>query len=247
MNTVAHPRLPARRSAARATRWWGKAWVRAVEESAYAERDLAAGRVLARSGRVGQIATGEGSFVASVEDDDGLWTVSGTVPVLDAPSRDALLETVAAEVGRLAALLSGDLPHDLVEHAEETGVELLPYGSELQTTCTCAAWADPCAHALAVLYQLTWLLEEDPFVLLHLRGLSRDDVVAGVFALQSHQPESAAADGQDGGQNGEPDEGVDPQQDEDLDVAWDAALRAQRLLDVLDEEEREAPPPGHLF
>ncbi len=33
-------------------------------------------------------------------------------------------------------------------------------------------------HALAVLYQLTWLLEDDPFVLLQLRGLPRDDLLA---------------------------------------------------------------------
>jgi len=53
-------------------------------------------------------------------------------------------------------------------------VELLPYGSELGSTCTCEAWADPCPHALAVMYQLAWLMEDDPFVLLHLRGLGRD-------------------------------------------------------------------------
>ncbi len=39
---------------------------------------------------------------------------------------EALVETVAAEAGRIAALLAGDLPHALVEHAEEAGVELLP-------------------------------------------------------------------------------------------------------------------------
>ena len=85
---------------------------------------------------------------------------------------------MAAEAGRVAALLAGDLPHTLVEHAEEAGVELLPYGGELGSTCTCDAWTDPCPHALAVLYQLAWLVEADPFVLLHLRGLARDDLLA---------------------------------------------------------------------
>ena len=50
-------RAPAARSpprdACRATTWWGKAWVRAVEESAYAEADLRAARALAR-GRTGR-------------------------------------------------------------------------------------------------------------------------------------------------------------------------------------------------
>ena len=59
------------RAAPGPTRWWGKAWVRAVEESAYAERDLGDARTLARSGQVGQLSTGAGHFGASVEDDRG--------------------------------------------------------------------------------------------------------------------------------------------------------------------------------
>ena len=222
MSAAVHPRIGPRRGAARASRWWGKAWVRAVEESAYAEGDLRAGRTLARSGHVGQVTTDEGGFVAAVEDEDGLWTVSGNVPVLDPAAAEALVETVAAESGRVVALLAGDLPHTLVEHAEESGVELLPYGGELATECTCDAWVDPCVHALAVLYQLTWLLEADPFVLLQLRGLPRDRLLA---RLHRRTQESTADEGS-------------------LETGLDAALRAERILAVLDD-------PGasfdHLF
>ena len=217
---VVHPRVPPRRSNARAATWWGKAWTRAVEESAYAERDLAAARTLSRSGRIGGISLdGAGGFVAAVEDAVGLWTVSGSVPVLDPPARDTLVEVVAAESGRIAALLAGDLPHLLVEHAEEAGVELLPYGGELGSACTCPAWVDPCVHALAVLYQLTWLIEADPFVLLQLRGLPRDELLARL-----HADDGPAGD--------------------DVETALDAALRAARVLEALDDPDR---PVDHLF
>ena len=209
MTTVVHPRTPVRRGAARASRWWAKAWVRAVEEASYSSGDLAAARSISRSGRIGQITVEPGKFVAAVEDQHGLWAVQGTVPVLDPRTGDALVETVAAEAGRVAALLAGDLPHGMVEHAEEAGVELLPFGSELGSTCTCQAWTDPCPHALAVMYQLAWLIEDDPFVLLHLRGLARDDLLARL-----HERSEPAA---------EP-------EDPDLDVAVDAALRAAALL-----------------
>jgi uncharacterized Zn finger protein len=223
---VVHPRLAPRRSAARATRWWGKAWTRAVEESAYTETDLRTARGLARAGRVGGITVDTGSFAASVEDDGGLVTASGTVPVLDAASRSALVETVAAEAGRVAALLAGDLPHSLVEHAEQTGVELLPYGAELGASCTCGFWADPCPHALAVLYQLTWLLEADPFVLLHLRGMPRERLLADLHARTSSGAEPAPA-------------GAD-----DVDTALDAAVRAARILELVDDPDRSI---DHLF
>lgn len=223
MSPVVHPRVPPRRGAARATRWWGKAWVRAVEESAYAERDLLAARALSRSGRIGGITTDEGGFVAAVEDEQGLWTVSGSVPVLDESAIAALVETVAAESGRIAALLAGDLPHLLVEHAEEAGVELLPYGGELGSTCTCDGWVDPCVHALAVLHQLTWLIEADPFVLLQLRGSPRDRLLARLHERKEDAPQPGGGD---------------------LETGLDAALRAGRLLDLLDEP---GQPVEHLF
>jgi uncharacterized Zn finger protein len=135
------------------------------------------------------------------------------LPPLDPAAVETLVEAVAAEAGRVAALLVGDLPHALVEHAEEAGVELLPYGGELGATCTCEAWTDPCPHALAVMYQLAWLLEDDPFVLLHLRGLARDDLLA----LLHKRTETPA----------EP-------EDPDVDIALDAALRAAALLAELD-------------
>ncbi|WP_243058403.1 SWIM zinc finger family protein [Nocardioides sp. SR21] len=208
MSSVLHPRLAPRRSTARASTWWGKAWVRAIEEAAYAESDLVASRTLARGGHVGQISTEPGRFVASVEDRRGLWTVAGGIPVLEDAAVSALVETVAAESGRVAALLAGELPFTLVEHAEEAGVELLPYGGELSSTCTCDHWTDPCTHALAVLQQLTWLVEADPFVLLQLRGLPRDELLGRLHART------------------EPVEDADV----DLDAAVEAALYAARLL-----------------
>ena len=212
---VLHARLAPRRSAVRATTWWGKAWVRAVEEAAYAESELVAARALARQGHVGQIATEPGRFVASVEDRRGLWTVEGTVPVLDPRDRDLLVEAVAAESGRIAALLAGELPYGLVEHADEAGVELLPYGGELGSSCTCDHWADPCVHALAVLQQVTWLVEADPFVLLQLRGLPRDVLLARLHAR-------AGSD-----QAEDPELELEP----DLVAAVVAALYAARLLE----------------
>ncbi|GAB3244902.1 hypothetical protein GCM10027448_05210 [Nocardioides dilutus] len=210
---MVHPRVAPRNGSARAVSWWGRAWVRAVEESAYSSADLRVGRRISRSGQVGQIMVEPGRFVASVEDARGLWTVAGTLPVLDEAASAALVETVAAEAGRIGALLSGDLPHTLVEHAEEAGVEVLPFGSELGSDCTCGAWTQPCPHALAVLYQLTWLLEADPFVLIHLRGLPRDDLLSRL-----HQQTPAP---------------VEDLEDPDLEIAEDAALRAARALALL--------------
>jgi len=198
--------------------------MRAVEESAYGEKEQRAGRALARGGAVGGIIVDVGSVVASVEDSDGVWTARVGLPVLDDASRATLLEVVAAEAGRAPALLAGELPHPLVEHAEQMGVELLPYGGELDATCTCEAWVDPCVHALALMSQVTWLLDRDPLVLVHLRGLPRDELLARLHERSGAEPEAA--------------------EDADVDVAVDAAARAARVLELLSDPDARI---DHLF
>ena len=157
--------------------------LRAVEEAAFSEKDLRAGRALARAGAVGSITVSDGGAVAAVTDGHDAYTVEVTVPVLDESDAAAFTELVAAESGRIGALLAGQLPHAFVEAVEEAGVELLPYGGELGSACTCDAWLDPCPHALAVLTQLAWLIQVDPFVLTHLRGLSRDRVLRDLHRI----------------------------------------------------------------
>lgn len=206
---VRHPAFPARRGGAKATTWWGRSWLRAVEEAAYDEADLRAGWRLARAGAVGGILVEPGAIVASVALGEGeSATCSVLVQILEPAEIRGLVEVVGAEAGRVAALLAGDLPVSLAEHAEEAGTELTP--SELDASCTCEAWVQPCAHVLAVLAQMTWLLDADPLVLFALRGLPREELLAGLADLA--QPAETGGD-------------------EDLKVAEEAALWAADLLD----------------
>jgi uncharacterized Zn finger protein len=213
---VTFSRIPPRRSTSRAATWWGRAWVRAVEEASYAESDLHAARQLSRSGAIGGITVDAGRVLAQVHHRADVWGVSATVPELDPVSRRSFVEVVASESGHLGALMAGELPHRLVEQAEEAGVELLPYGGELGSACPCAAWVDPCIHALAVMLQVAWLVDGDPWVLLRLRGLSPDDLQAELAATSAAEPEML------------------PGHDDDLAVAMDAAERAARVLALSD-------------
>ena len=219
-----HPRLPQRRGGGTGT-WWSKAVLRAVEEAAFGEKELRAGRAFARSGAVGAITVAEGGAVAAVTDGHDALTVEVTVPVLDATDAAAFVELVAAESGRIGALLAGQLPHAFVEAVEEAGVELLPYGGELGSACSCDAWLDPCPHALAVLTQLAWLIQADPFVLTHLRGLSRERVLRDLHQLRRPTGDAPRGAGSEGDPPASGSDEVD-----DLVVAEDAAVRAARLL-----------------
>ena len=222
-----HPPFGQRRSAPART-WWGKAWGRAVEESAYSDDDLKAGRAMARTASVGGISLAPGQAVAAVSDSGGLWSVGLALPTFEAAALDAVVEVVAAESGRIGALLSHQLPHSLVEHAEEAGAELPPSGGELVATCSCDAWVDPCPHALAVLTQLTWLVDADPLALFLLRGLARDDLLARLHAREPDPDPSLVS-------SARATEATPSDPDVLLDLALDAAHRARQLLEALDE------------
>jgi uncharacterized Zn finger protein len=214
---VTHGRLAAPRTGIRS--WWGKAWQRAVEEAAYVDQDLRAGRTIARRGEVGGISVAAGSLLAAVREGDDAWTVEVKVPVLAEEERRTLVEVVAAEAGRIAALLAGDLSYDLVEHAEELGIELLPYGGELSASCTCDTYLDPCRHALAVLIQTGWLVDADPLVLFAVRGLDREALLSELHERGAPRQARRA--------------GVIDLAD-DVEVAADAVLRARRLVDLME-------------
>ncbi|KRE94254.1 hypothetical protein ASG76_12825 [Nocardioides sp. Soil774] len=223
-----HPRLAARRGGTAGT-WWSKAVLRSVEEAAYSATDLRRGRALARAGSVGSITVSEGRAVAAVSEGQDAFTVEVTVPVLDDTDAAAFTELVAAEAGRIAALMAGQLPLALVESMEEAGVELLPYGGELGSACTCDAWLDPCPHALAVLTQLGWLIQVDPFVLTHLRGLSRDRVLRDLHRIGRPSGSAAPLAAES---LGDSTASGDPDRLDDLLVAEDAAARAAQLLEL---------------
>jgi uncharacterized Zn finger protein len=227
---VTFTRIPPRRSTSRAATWWGRAWVRAVEEASYSDNDLHAARVLSRAGGIGAITVDAGQVVARCPDGADVWSVVATVPELDPTSIRAFVEVVAAEPGHRAGLQAAELPHRLVEQAEEVGVELLPYGGELGSACPCQSWVDPCRHALAVLLQVAWLIDGDPWVLLRLRGLSPETLDAGLAGLA--RPGTPGPAG--------PEELPDAARpDGDLAIAADAAVRAARVLALLDDPAAE--------
>src|SRR4051794_5591191 len=162
-SAVTFSRIPPRRSTTRAATWWGRAWVRAVEEASYSDSDLPTARALSRSGAIGGITLDHGSMVAACFDRADVWSVSATVPELDPISRRAFVDVVAGESGHLAGLLVGDLPYRLVEQAEEAGVELLPYGGELRSPGPRGAGGDPCGPAPAGMLPVARLVAGGPW------------------------------------------------------------------------------------
>jgi SWIM zinc finger len=162
----AFPPRPGRRGRS----WWARAFVAAMEDAALDATLLRAGRRFAGSGRIGPITVSPGRIAATVEAPDGIYDVVVHLAELTDAEWDRFLDQVRAEAGHLAALLDREVPRSLVRSADAADVALLPTIGDLESECDCPDIGDPCQHAAGLCYQAAWLLDDDPFVLLLLRG-----------------------------------------------------------------------------
>lgn len=180
--------LPPARGRGFAGTWWGRAWLKALEDTALDTEQVRAGRRLARAGAVGAVSVRPGRITAVVHDRDR--TAHRADVLLEELSDDEwarFLDVTVERSGYLAALLDRYLPPHLVEDAAAAGIELLPGIGDLEPECDCGAW-DHCGHTAALCHLVARLLDQDPFVLLLMRG--RDE--RALFA------ELRARDGADG-------------------------------------------------
>ncbi|MFF1508627.1 SWF or SNF family helicase [Streptomyces sp. NPDC058326] len=150
--------------------WWGRAWLKALEDTALDGRQLKAGRRHARAGAVGAVSVRPGRITAVVKDHDGTpYRSDVLVREFSEEEWERLLGLAADSAGHIAALLDREMPPHLVEDAAAAGLDLLPGIGDLDPECGCEAW-DHCPHTAALCYQVARLIDEDPFVLLLMRG-----------------------------------------------------------------------------
>ncbi|MFG2792827.1 SWF or SNF family helicase [Streptomyces sp. NPDC048419] len=169
--------------------WWGRAWLKALEETALDSQQLKAGRRLARAGAVGAVSVRPGRITAVVQDRDRTaHRADVLLEQLDGEQWGRFLDLVVERAGHVAALLDRDMPPHLVEDAASEGIELLPGMGDLEPECDCDAW-DHCAHSTALCYQVARLLDQDPFVLLLMRGRGEGTLLDDLQARTSKRTE----------------------------------------------------------
>ncbi|MEO3868313.1 SWIM zinc finger family protein [Nonomuraea sp. B12E4] len=185
------PAFPPQRAGARfATSWWGGAWVKAMEDTSLDHGLLRKGRAYAKTGQVGPITVSPGRIAAVAESE---YDTVVRVEQLTDDAWERFLDQVAAKAGHIAALLEGDMPHDLVEAAEDAAVPLLPAVGDLEPECSCPDWGHPCKHAAALCYQVSWLLDADPFVLLLMRGRGERELIEALQLRDGPAASTAAS------------------------------------------------------
>jgi uncharacterized Zn finger protein len=177
--------------------WWGKKWIAAVE-SFYRDNRLQRGRSYARNGSTQRLEISYGAAFAPVQGSRRKpYCVEITIKTFGADEWAAAFDALVSQAIYAAKLLSGEMPTDIETVFQRIDLSLFPRNlSDIQFDCSCPDYGDPCKHAAAVYYLLGEQIDADPFVLFHLRGQTREQVLGTLRALRGvgasqAEPESA--------------------------------------------------------
>lgn len=166
--------------------WWGRQWVSAMERLGLTPR-LERGRRYARNGSVLRLEIGHGIAYAKVQGSRANpYRTAVHLKALTDAEWERALAALSEQAVYAAKLLAGEMPGDIEAVFQEVGLSLFPRSTrDIQFECSCPDWGDPCKHAAAVYYLVAEQLDADPFVLLHLRGKSREIALAALHAHRS--------------------------------------------------------------
>jgi uncharacterized Zn finger protein len=154
------------------SQWWSRRFVDVLEQVCDPGR-LARGRTYARKGQVMDFTLTPGRVTARVQGSRPQpYAVTVAIDAFDETQWTSLTEALGSRALYRAALLAGEMPHEIVELFASQGRPLFP--DSLDIRCTCPDWGVPCKHGSAVLYVLAEAFDDDPFLVLAWRGRSRE-------------------------------------------------------------------------
>ncbi len=168
--------------ATRTSAVWGQRWLEAVErDPAFGDRALLVGERVARAHAHPdvRVAPGRAEVVVSAGPRREYHTTIRTVMLSD-QDWERLFDRIGQSPIRSAALASGHLDPGVEAEALSLGIRLLPEPGEVSTSCECDGWAQPCKHVAAALFAVADAIDDDPLLLLTLRGRQRAEVIESI-------------------------------------------------------------------
>lgn len=167
-----------------AQKWWGKRWLEVLHNFNIASR-LARGRSYARKGQVAALTIDKGIVSASVQGSrKAAYKVTIKLKAFGVRQWGSVLDKLLEQPIYSARLLNNEMPEEIESLFTDAGLSLFPTtNSDLQTDCSCPDWSNPCKHIAAVYYLMAEAFDTDPFLLLKLRGMDREQFLEELGSL----------------------------------------------------------------
>ncbi|MGH4123499.1 MAG: SWIM zinc finger family protein [Clostridium sp.] len=166
--------------------WWSKKWNNAISSFTISSR-IDKGREYARAGNVLSMEVSKGEIIAEVQGGRLTpYTVNMEIDIFSKEQWKNIMNIMAQKAIFCAMILNGEMPENIEEAFKEAGVSLFPKKQiHLITQCSCPDDANPCKHIAAVHYMLGLEFDKDPFVILKLRGMDKEEFLKALRILRS--------------------------------------------------------------
>jgi uncharacterized Zn finger protein len=164
--------------------WWGQRFISALEKLSDSGR-LSRGRSYARNGKVLNFEIKDGLVAAQVRGSvnpyfgvykEPLYLTTIEFKSISASNWAAAIAYIASKASLISRLMLNEMPDNIEDAFAKLDLNLLPRKkADFTTSCSCPDWGDPCKHIAGVYYLVAAQLDQDPFLLFELKGLSRED------------------------------------------------------------------------
>ncbi|ELR96338.1 hypothetical protein [Gloeocapsa sp. PCC 73106] len=174
--------------------WWVQRWLELLDSYRFKKR-LERARTYARSGHVLNIEFSSNQVKAQVQGSEAQpYEVSLAIASFTEADWEDIITSISAKALFLAQLLAGEMPPEIEEVFTANGLSLFPFNlSDINSHCTCPDPVNPCKHIGAVYYQLGDRFSEDPFILLQLRGKTKQAIILALRQLRQQEVDLTTA------------------------------------------------------
>jgi uncharacterized Zn finger protein len=167
--------------------WWGQKFIAALEAFTDSGR-LSRGRSYARGNKVKTFDITDGLVLAEVRGSvnpyfgvykEPLYITSIEFQPISKAKWAAIIALIGSKASLISRLMLNEMPETIEQPFAALGMGLMPKGEkDFDTRCSCPDYSNPCKHIAGVHYLLAAQIDQDPFLLFELRGLSRADLQA---------------------------------------------------------------------
>jgi uncharacterized Zn finger protein len=165
--------------------WWGQKFLAALETNMDSGR-LSRGRSYATDNRLKTWKIDGGRAQAKVRGNinryfgvykEPTYTTTVELRAISKQNWQKIIKHLCSRASFVSKLVMGEMPDNIDVSMKTLRINLLPNDDrDFNTDCSCPDWANPCKHVAGVCNRLASLLDQDPFLIFELRGLSREEL-----------------------------------------------------------------------
>jgi uncharacterized Zn finger protein len=167
--------------------WWGDRFIQALEAFTDDNR-LKRGRSYASGGKVKSFEIDLNKITAKVRGSvnpyfgvykEPTYNIEIQITPIAKTHWNEAIQKLSSKASIISRLLLNEVPENIEDTFSHLGLHLLPHSSkDFKTKCSCPDYANPCKHIAGVYYLVASQLDNNPWLLFELRGLSKAELQA---------------------------------------------------------------------